>query len=152
MGKNLLDITKPTKDEQKIALESYPMLSKALKDLNAPFPEIEVEETEKKIKIPLKLLKLLAKILEVTSQGKPFSLVPTATEFTTQAAADFLGCSRPHLVKLLEKGEITFTKIGKHRRILFEDLVKYKKKKKKDQKKLLIEIMKADQESGLYDT
>ena len=151
MSNQLKNITKPTKLEQQIAIESYPILTRALKGLKSPFPEIEIEETGNKIKIPLKLLKLLAKILEVTSQGKPFSIVPVATELTTQAAADFLGCSRPHLIKILESGEIEFKKIGKHRRILFEDLVAYKQEKKKEQEQLLIEIMKADQESGLYD-
>ena len=30
----------------------------------------------------------------------PISVVPIATEMTTQAAAELLGCSRPHFVKL----------------------------------------------------
>jgi len=115
-------------------------------------PEIEIEETNDKIRIPLKAFKLLAKILKVTSQGKPISIIPIATEMTTQAAADLLGCSRPHLVKLLEEGEIEYTKIGKHRRVEFEDIVAYKKKMKTKQQELLIKIMNADEESGLYDT
>jgi hypothetical protein len=56
------------------------------------------------------------------------------------------------LVKLLEEGKISFTKVGKHRRIRYEDVLQYKKKMKEEQKRLLIEIMKSDQESGLYDT
>ena len=71
---------------------------------------------------------------------------------TTQAAADILGCSRPHLVKLLEQGEISYTKIGKHRRVRFEDVMNYKGRMKAKQKELLIQIMQADQESGLYDS
>ena len=38
-------------------------------------------------------------------------------------------CSCPHLVKLLEEGKIQYTKVGKHRRIVFEDVVEYKKSK-----------------------
>jgi excisionase family DNA binding protein len=72
----------------------------------------------------------LAKILRETSQGKPVSIVPIATEITTQAAAELKGCSRTHLVKLLEKGEISYTKIGKHRRIIYEDIIDYKRKMK----------------------
>ena len=70
---------------------------------------------------------------------------------TTQKAAEFLGCSRPHLVKLLEDGKIAFTKIGKHRRVRFEDVLNYKKEMKQNQKANIIELMKSDEELGLYD-
>ena len=149
---HLENITKPSKEEQKIAMESYYALAEVLESLHKDNPEIEIEETREKIRIPLKALKLLAKILKVTSQGKPISIVPIATEMTTQAAADLLGCSRPHLVKLLEEGEIEYTKIGKHRRIKFEDVMDYKKRMKARQQEFLIKIMNADEESGLYDT
>jgi excisionase family DNA binding protein len=146
------EIKRPSKLEQKTAMESYDALASMLEELQTENPEIEIEETSEKIRIPLNALKLLVKILEETSKGRLVSIVPIATEMTTQAAAELLGCSRPHLIKLLEKGEIQFTKIGKHRRIKYEDIVKYKKEMKAIQKQLLIEIMKSDEESGLYDT
>ena len=146
------NITKPSKEEQKVAMESYNALAEVLGRLHEENTKIEIEETSDKIKIPLKALKLLAKILKVTGQGKPISIIPIATEMTTQAAADLLGCSRPHLVKLLEEGEIEYTKIGKHRRVKFEDVVAYKKRMKAKQQELLIKIMNADEASGLYDT
>ncbi len=148
----LENISKPSKKEQQLAMESYSALAEVLEKLQKDDPEIEIEETKEKIKVPLNALKLLAKILKVTSQGKPISIIPIATEMTTQAAADLLSCSRPHLVGLLEEGKIAFTKIGKHRRVKFEDVMEYKKSMKVEQQKLLIKIMNADQESGLYDT
>lgn len=146
------DIRRPSKEEQKTAMESYSSLTAMLEEIHSDYPEIEIQETEERIKIPLNALKLLAKILKETSQGKPISVVPIATEMTTQSAAELLGCSRPHLVKLLENGEIAFTKVGKHRRIKYEDVVNYKKKLKEEQRRLLVEIMKSDEESGLYDS
>jgi excisionase family DNA binding protein len=146
------EIKRPSKLEQKTALESYDALASMLEELQTENPEIEIEETTEKIRIPLNALKLLVKILEETSKGRLVSIVPIATEMTTQAAAELLGCSRPHLIKLLENGEIQFTKIGKHRRIRYEDIIKYKKEMKARQKQLLIEIMKSDEEAGLYDT
>lgn len=146
------ELIRPTKEEQKTAMESYDVLASALSQIQSDYPEIEIEETNERIKIPLNSLKLLAKILKATSQGKLISIVPIATEITTQAAAELIGCSRPHLIKLLENGEIKFTKIGKHRRIKYQDVLEYKKKVKTEQRKLLIEIMKADEESGLYDS
>jgi len=146
------EIKRPTKQEQKAAMESYDALVSMLEELDTENPEIEIEETSEKIRIPLNALKLLAKILEETSKGRLVSIVPVATEMTTQAAAELLGCSRPHLIKLLEGGEIQYTKVGKHRRIKYEDIAKYKKEMKERQKQLLIDIMKSDEESGLYDT
>lgn len=151
MGSNH-SIERPSKEEQRTALESYDALAAALDQIHSAYPEIEIEETNERIKIPLKALQLLATILKENSQGRPVSIVPIATEITTQAAAELLGCSRPHLVKLLERGEINYTKIGKHRRIKYQDVIDYKKKMKAEQRKLLIEMMKADEESGLYDS
>jgi excisionase family DNA binding protein len=145
-------IRKPSKIDQKIAHESYDALASVLEQIKSDQPEIEIRETKEKIKIPLQALKLLGDILKAMSQGKLISLVPMATEVTTQAAAEMLGCSRPHLVKLLEDGMIAFTKVGKHRRIKFDDIMKYRKIMKEQQKQNIIEIMNLDEESGLYDS
>lgn len=145
-------VNKPSKKEQSLALTSYDALASALAQLRSDSPEIEIEETREPIKIPLSALKLLGVILKTMGEGRPFSIVLTATEVTTQKAAEILGCSRPHLVKLLEDGKINFTKIGKHRRVLFEDVMRYKEHLKMNQKKHLIEIMKSDEKLGLYDS
>src|SRR5690606_13014883 len=118
-----------SKAEQKAAMESYDSLAAVLEQLNAE-TELEIEETKDKIVVPLRALKLFGAILKAMSEGKPISIVPLATEVTTQKAAEILGCSRPHLVKLLEEGKIPFVKVGKHRRILFEDVTEYKKQMK----------------------
>ena len=148
----LEQIKRPSKVEQKVASQSYNALASVIEQIRSEEPEIEIEETNDKIKIPLSALRLLGDILKAMSEGKLISIVPIATEVTTQAAAEFLGCSRPHLVKLLEEGKIEFTKVGKHRRIKFDDIVKYKKELKKQQKQHLIDIMNSDEETGLYDS
>ena len=144
--------TKPSKEDQKTAIESYNALAAVIEQLESDTPEIEIEETEERIKIPLSALRLLGEVLKAMSEGKPISLVPVATEVTTQKAAEILGCSRPHLVKLLEEGEIEFTKVGKHRRIKFEDVMNYKRLMKERQKQHIIDMMKSDEETGLYDS
>lgn len=150
--KVLEQIRKPSKLDQKVARESYDALASVIEHLNSEQPEIEIEETSEKIKIPLSALKLLGDILKAMGQGKLISLVPIATELTTQSAAEILGCSRPHLVKLLEDGKISFTKVGKHRRIKFDDIMRYRKQMKERQKQNIIDIMNLDEETGLYDS
>ena len=148
----LKPIKKPSKLEQKIASESYSALASVIEQLHSEQPEIEIEETSEKIKIPLSALKLLGEILKAMGQGKLISIVPIATEVTTQAAAEMIGCSRPHLVKLLEEGQISYTKVGKHRRIKFEDVMNYRNQLKHQQKQNIIDIMNLDEETGLYDS
>lgn len=150
--KVLEQLKKPSKLDQKLASKSYDALASVIQQLNSEQPEIEIEETSEKIKIPLSALKLLGEILKAMGQGKVISLVPIATEVTTQAAAEMLGCSRPHLVKLLEDGKIAFTKVGKHRRIKLDDIMKYRKQMKEQQKQNIIDIMNLDEETGLYDS
>lgn len=145
-------IKRPSKQEQKVAIESYNSLVSAIEHMRFDRTEIEIEETKDKIVMPIRALKLLSDVLKSMSEGKLISIVPVATEVTTQKAAEILGCSRPHLVKLLEEGKIEYTKIGKHRRIMFEDILNYKNKMKEQQKKNIIEIMNFDEELGLYDS
>lgn len=143
---------RPSKPERIMASKSYNTLASALENLSSDNTEIEIEETKDKIVVPVRALKLLGDILKAMGQGKIISLMPVATEVTTQKAAEILGCSRPHLVKLLEERKINYTKVGRHRRIKVEDVMQYKNKMKEEQKQHIIDIMHFDEEIGLYDS
>lgn len=148
----IIEISKPTRKEQLAARESYDVLVSSIALLQTELPEIKIEEAEEKIRIPKIALTFLVKILKEIGNGNPVSIVPVATEISTQAAADFLGCSRPHVVQLLEEGKIPYMKVGKHRRIKYEDVRSFKKEMKVMQRKKIQELMKMDEKSGLYDT
>jgi excisionase family DNA binding protein len=62
-------------------------------------------------------------------EGNAVKVIPIHAELTTQEAADLLNVSRPHVVKLLETDALKGHKAGKHRRILFADLMEYKNKR-----------------------
>ena len=55
-------------------------------------------------------------------------------------------------MKLIEEGKIPFVKVGKHRRLKFEDVMNYKIAMKNEQKQHIIDIMNFDDEIGLYDS
>ncbi len=142
---------KPTRSEQEAARRSFPALEESLKSLAKDTTEIEIEETAQKIIVPTMALQLLTRILKDLGEGRPVQIVPIAAEMTTQAAAEMLGCSRPHVIKLLEQGKIPFTLVGKHRRIKYEHVMKYRMAMKEQQKRNLKDMMKDDEETGLYD-
>lgn len=76
--------------------------------------------------VPKEAFELLLEILGQMANGNAVTIVPVQAEFTTQLAADFLNVSRPHLITLLESGAIPYRKVGTHRRIRFDDLLRFK--------------------------
>ncbi len=59
------------------------------------------------------------------SEGRPITLMPSKREFSTVKAANFINVSRPFVIKEIEVGRLKHRMVGSHRRIAFEDLVKY---------------------------
>lgn len=99
--------------------------------------------------IPMTAFRMLVQILSAMGDGKAVTMVPLQREMTTQEAADFLEMSRPSLLKLLEQGGIRFRRVGKHRRVLFEDLVDYRRQSMGDRHAALDELAKQAQKLGL---
>lgn len=82
------------------------------------------------------VVELIFRALVHIAKGNAVTVVPFQAELTTQEAADFLNISRPFLIQLLENEKIPFRKVGRHRRILFEDLMKYKERSKTKSRKI----------------
>ena len=91
---------------------------------------------------------LIFRVLVNVAKGNAVTVVPYHAELTTQEAANFLNISRPFLIQLLEKEKIPFRKVGRHRRILFEDLVKYKEHSKGKSRKIREKLTEEAQDLG----
>lgn len=87
-------------------------------------------------------------VLRLISSGQGFQLIPHGAELTTQEAADLLNVSRPFLIKLLDKGEIEFGLVGRHRRIKAKDLFDYKGERDATREKALSDMAQLDTKIG----
>lgn len=112
----------PTGEESSLARDS----SRQLSGLGKRNLRVHIPDTREDVILPAAAVRLLVALLSEMAQGNAVTLIPIHAEFTTQQAADFLGVSRPFLVKLLEEGKLPYRKVGTHRRVLFEDLKNYK--------------------------
>lgn len=110
--------------------EELPALGRLLEALHSPAEAQLVTPGGEAISLTPSLYQALCVVLDHLARGEAISLVPAHTMLTTNEAADFLNVSRPFLIKLLERGEIPFEKVGTHRRVAFRDLVSYREKRR----------------------
>ncbi len=123
-------IYSPTDHDVDMAKTVAPVISKILGRYRQD-PEFDQrvqfrDDIGEQVVLPAGALELLQNIMVQMAQGNAITLVPIHAELTTQQAADILNVSRPYLVKLLESGEMSFTKKGTHRRVLFSEVQAYK--------------------------
>lgn len=141
----------PTESEAMLARDSSRQLSFYVRTQEEA-PAIRVIDREgehEAVKIPPAAFRLLIDILAEMAQGNAVSLIPVHAELTTQEAADILHVSRPYLVKLLDEGTMPYRKVGKHRRVRYQDVIDYKTKIDGERRKTLDELAAQAQELNM---
>lgn len=103
--------------------------------------------------LPTEVCRALSDIVHAMSQGRAVTVAPVDQLLTTQEAADFLGISRPTLVKLLESGRIPFEcpTGSRHRRVRLVDVVEYQRQSAQNRSDTLGTMTREAVEAGLYD-
>ena len=110
-----------------------------------------VSASGERIELPATLYDVLRNVGATLAAGDGVTVVPRGTRLTTQDAADFLGVSRPTLVKLLEAGAMPFETVGRHRRVLLGDLVAYQDRERARRRTVLARAAGNNQESGMLE-
>lgn len=103
------------------------------------------------VPLPAEVYRVLTQVVEVMRQGKATLVAPQGLLLTTQEAADFLGVSRPTLVKLLEDGAIPFERPNRHRRVRLQDLLDFRARRQEQQRAALNQLTEEASELGLYE-
>lgn len=101
------------------------------------------------IDLPEGAVKLLLGILDAMAAGRGVIIIPENVELTTVEASNILNVSRPYLIKLLEERAIPHRKVGRHRRILLEDVIAYKNSIDAGRKKVLEQLTIEAQEDNM---
>lgn len=110
---------------------------------------LDDQQQSHSVQIPVFALRLLDEVLGELAMGNAVKIMPIHAELTTQEAADLLNVSRPHLVKLLEDQVIPHTKVGRHRRVKFADLMAYKQQRDAKSHQALEALAAQAQELGM---
>ena len=110
---------------------------------------VDDEQRPHTVELPVFALRLLDEILGELAMGNAVKVVPIHAELTTQEGADLLNVSRPHLVKLLDEDVIPHTKVGRHRRVKFADLMAYKQRRDAESRQAMDELAAQAQELGM---
>lgn len=104
---------------------------------------------DSQITIPRWIFCLIIDVLNAVSRGETVTLLPQEVELTTQEAADLLNVSRPYLVKLLDQGIIPSRKVGVYRRVMAQDVIRYKQTEQERQEGILDALAKEAQDLDL---
>lgn len=101
------------------------------------------------MELPVSTLRLMEEVLKGIARGDAIKVVSVNAELTTQEAANLLNVSRPHLVKLLEDGELPFLRTGKHRRVRLADLLQFKDTREQASAQAMGNLSRQAQELGV---
>lgn len=139
------------KKESTIAHESSITLARHIQKGEVLKIRVVDDQEEEIIVLPASIVTLLLGMLRMKANGLTMALTPIHGVLTTSQAADMIGVSRPHLIKLLDAGEIPHHKVGSHRRIRGEDVMAYKQNRRRERAAILDELTAEAQDLGLYD-
>ncbi|MBK0400645.1 excisionase family DNA-binding protein [Limibaculum sp. M0105] len=137
----------PTQIEQDDAKRFLNILEKSRRPSGAYtffFREIGSHDAPAEVHLDKSLAEVLRQLLAIIAHGQAVQITPIRAELSTLQAAKALGVSRPYLIKLLERGEIPFRNVGRHRRIKAEDVFDYKRGQDAVRSKVLAEMLRDD--------
>jgi excisionase family DNA binding protein len=105
------------------------------------------------VAIPNEVYDVLLNVVNALSHGQAITVAPVNVRLTTQEAADYLGMSRPTIVKLLEERRIPYEQpgSGRHRKVKLADLIEYQARTRIQRRTDLASMVQDAAEAGLYD-
>jgi excisionase family DNA binding protein len=98
------------------------------------------------LELPASAFEGLRAIVDDLAHGRTVVLLPNDRLLTTNEAAEVLSVSRQFLVRLLDRGEIPFDKVGTHRRLAVGDVLAYREQRADRRREKLEELTRLSEE------
>ena len=130
----------PSREEGASALALQQMLAGQVVEKRAAI----LSDGDEHVTLEPAVARLLIELLGHLGAGKVVKVVPMGSLLTTQQAADLLNVSRPHLIKLIDQGVLSASKVGRHRRLKAEDVFAYAEARAKERADALSEMARED--------
>ncbi|MGA5870324.1 excisionase family DNA-binding protein [Streptomyces cinereoruber] len=122
------------KEQRKRSVEeAVPCLRDVLASSAETFHITVAEAGKVTMEVPREAMAVLVETMALITSGRAVEVIAKSTELSTIQAAKALGVSRPHLVKLLDKGLIEFRMVGTHRRVDVASLEGYRRREQNEQ-------------------
>lgn len=105
------------------------------------------------IPLPMEVYATLTQIVDAMKHRRAVTVAPIDQRLTTQEAADYLGISRPTLIKLIEQKRIPCERIegSRHRRLVLGDLIEYHSRRAAERRAALQDLVDDAEDARLYD-
>lgn len=146
-----MKLTQNRLDPSELSPEDFKEVERLLAEVFGERRPALVSASGERLDLPQPVFEMLIHVLRSIKERRAVVMLPEDEAFTTQAAADYLGMSRPFLIGLLEKGEIPFHYVGSHRRVLFRDLTNYENNRDVARREGMGQLFQKVQEAGLDD-
>lgn len=142
----------PTERETRTAKDSSRTLSLLLRTAGDREASVRITAEDGRgveVTLPPSTLRLLHDALQEMAEGNAVALVSVPNELTTQQAADLIRVSRPFLIKLLEAGEIPYRRVGSHRRVRHQDVMRYLQQERDRRERVMRELADETDDLGI---
>lgn len=143
----------PTAQDTLIARTSSKALAPLLQENGASEAHISFRtegQQGAEITLPHSAVRILFSALQEMAKGHSVTLLPLDTELTTNQAAGLMRVSRPSLIKMLDERKLPYRKVGAHRRVRYEDVLRYLETERARRKQIMEELVAETESLGLY--
>ncbi len=101
------------------------------------------------VELPVEIHTVLLRVVNELRSGNGVTVVPVSAVLTTAEAAEMLNVSRPHVVKLLDQGDLPHHMAGTHRRVNVADVLTYRDQRDQVRADALAEMHQIADEAGM---